>query len=517
MWPIDRPDKAAADGSTRLASGAASRHTRHWLSVVLLSTAGCAVTSSDTPFLERFSGRDATTIHHDRAAANPSHSESKTASGSVADGPFADDLVAVSPLEPAERSTPENLNTTRQPAPVATRRPILNRLLDDRRKPRNVTTKSTNRGRPSDAIPGSPEEIIESIREQVADGHSDDAIRLLDQSLRAAPDLPGGYELLVEIDAQNPRGDAAFRVLQEAVVRRSRDGNLAFLMGVALERRGRWEEARIHLEQAHQLLPDDAAVTMEFAGVLLAVQRGDLARQVLESGAARHDDSDVYTALGDLYSAEGRHHDAIRIYERSLAADPQNANLRYNLAFAYYHARRYEPAIAQFARLHQQGELFDTSSLLACGDALMQTGRLVEARETYELAVANQRDNFDAQLAVGFCSWAMGDDTSAFAIGRQVAHSDPNRIDAYRLQGMASFRSGDHPLAFQLFDRALRLDTQDPVTYLLLGVALERLGASAEALVYSRRAEELAPQDPVARSRTRDLETQLAGRERLLR
>jgi superkiller protein 3 len=393
-------------------------------------------------------------------------------------------------------------------------------LLGHLTKPSRAVDEQRNRsvGPAGKPAAGHPPDLVAAIRELEAAGQTDEAVHMLDEVLRAAPDIDGGYELLAEIHAAHPHSDRALRALQGAAVRHPNDGNLLYYTGLALMQRGRWEEARGQFERAHIIAPDDVATTLALAGALLAIGRGDLATRALEAAAATEPAPGVSAMLGDLYVAQGRTPQAIAAYERSLRQDPQNLQTRCNLAFAYYHARRYESAVAAFAQLARHPHAWpDVAAYLAAGDCLMQLGRWSEARQAYEQAVAEEPQNLMAQLAVGFCALGMRDDAAAAAIGRQVAFADHSQLDAHRLLGMAAYHQGDYQAAFRHWDTALRLDTQDPVTYLLLGSALEQVGAAAEALVYARRAHELAPQDPVARSRIADLESRLAGREVLRR
>ena len=72
------------------------------------------------------------------------------------------------------------------------------------------------------------------------------------------------------------------------------------------------------------------------------------AKALADRAAARPNDAEVRSQLGNLYFDAERYGDAVKWYEASLALAPKNANVSTDLAVSYYYTNQLDRALKQF-------------------------------------------------------------------------------------------------------------------------------------------------------------------------
>ncbi len=93
------------------------------------------------------------------------------------------------------------------------------------------------------------------------------------------------------------------------------------------DRTERLEEARQLIEQAHQLEPNDAAITDSLGWVYYRL--GDLvsAERLLREAFSAYPDAEVAAHLGEVLWQQGKHKEARRIWNQALKSQPNNSVL----------------------------------------------------------------------------------------------------------------------------------------------------------------------------------------------
>ena len=168
-------------------------------------------------------------------------------------------------------------------------------------------------------------------------------------------------------------------------------------LGVALEKAGRYDEAAAHLEEAVRLEPRNARARVDLADVQFARGRyaeaaqayadavrldpGDaMTRQHLamahynlanrewragrldaaereyrEALGSRPDDAGFHRALGMVLAEQGRHHEAVVAFQRSLELDPANVFTHDALAIALFESGDYRGAAREAGTVRTMG------------------------------------------------------------------------------------------------------------------------------------------------------------------
>jgi tetratricopeptide (TPR) repeat protein len=136
--------------------------------------------------------------------------------------------------------------------------------------------------------------------------------------------------------------------------------------GGALDRAGRWAEARPALERAVKLAPDEP-VALNYLGYSLIEhrERMDAAQAMLEKAVRlKPDDAAITDSLGWSLYRRGETARAVPLIERAAAAEPDNAEIAEHLGDAYWSVgRRYEARYAWTAA-RQVAEPADVARLM---------------------------------------------------------------------------------------------------------------------------------------------------------
>lgn len=129
---------------------------------------------------------------------------------------------------------------------------------------------------------------------------------------------------------------------------------LHFLRGGALEQAGRWPEAKVELEAAYRLAPEQPLV-LNYLGYAQLERRENVAeaiKLVTEASRLAPDSPEITDSLGWAYFLQDDMPKAIELLERAASAAPADPEINEHLGDAYYRAgRRFEARYAWGAAL----------------------------------------------------------------------------------------------------------------------------------------------------------------------
>lgn len=173
----------------------------------------------------------------------------------------------------------------------------------------------------------------------------------VDEALAIARQRPGADELVADLLSAGGR-DAEAAAIYRRVITAAGDRaswTLYLRAGGALDRAGRWAEARPLIEKAVALAPDQP-VALNYLGYGQLENGGDLAaaRALIERAAQlRPGDSSIRDSLGWVYARGGDHARALPLLERAAAEAPDNATIAEHLGDTYWRlGRRFEARYA---------------------------------------------------------------------------------------------------------------------------------------------------------------------------
>jgi len=185
--------------------------------------------------------------------------------------------------------------------------------------------------------------------------------------------------------------------------------------------------------------------------------------------------------------------ESIATLERVLAAVPDFANARVDLARAYRRDGRAEQAREEVRRV-LQAHPHHHRAWLAYGDALVELGKFADARVAYERA--RLTDPQRARVEAATAALLAGERRKAEELFREILREDPSHVGA--LCGLAALSlAAERPQdAERLLRHALKQSAHLPLAYRGLGPALVQLGRLKEADAAARYLEKIEPESP---------------------
>ena len=208
-----------------------------------------------------------------------------------------------------------------------------------------------------------------------AAGRQDEALALA-RELAARPDAgPARHMRLANVEAAAGSYEAAAQAYARArglYPQGAAPWSLYLLEGSALERAGRWEEARAALSHAAMLAPEEPVV-LNYLGYAQVERRQNVAAALdllRKASALRPDDPSITDSLGWAHYIAGQTEKAVPVLEKAAAGAPGDATINEHLGDALWTAgRRFEARYAWTA-----AQVFAEGQAVARLAAKLRTG-----------------------------------------------------------------------------------------------------------------------------------------------
>ncbi|MEX0162807.1 tetratricopeptide repeat protein [Pseudomonas brassicacearum] len=236
----------------------------------------------------------------------------------------------------------------------------LGRIAEERNDPESALIEYAQVGPGNDYLPAQ----LRQADILMSNGKTPDAQSRLAVQRDSQPDY--GIQLyLIEAEtlAANNQGDKAWNVLQQALKQYPDDLNLLYTRAMLAEKRNdlaqmekdlrliiqrdpdnamalnalgytlsdrttRYDEAKLLIEQAHQINPEDPAVLDSLGWVNFRLGNLDEAERLLRQALERFPDQEVAAHLGEVLWANGKQREARQIWSRFLKDQPDSPILR---------------------------------------------------------------------------------------------------------------------------------------------------------------------------------------------
>ena len=236
----------------------------------------------------------------------------------------------------------------------------LGRIAEERGDPQAALDEYAQVGPGTDFLPAQ----LRQADILIANGRADEASRRLAEARDAQPDYAIQLYLIeAETLANNDKTQSAWLVLQNAIKQNPDDLNLLYTRSMLAEKRDdlaqmekdlrailarepnnamalnalgytlsdrttRFDEARVLIERAHQLNPEDPAVLDSLGWVHYRLGNLDDAERYLRSALERFPDHEVAAHLGEVLWANGKQREARKIWGKALQEQPDSPILR---------------------------------------------------------------------------------------------------------------------------------------------------------------------------------------------
>jgi tetratricopeptide (TPR) repeat protein len=257
---------------------------------------------------------------------------------------------------------------------------------------------------------------------------------------------------------------------------------------VALLRQGQLEQAKIHLQKALELQPNNAEIHTNLGNVFIYQQRYDEA--IAEYQKALRIRPDLFAAQYILAIAlhdKGKLHEAEDHYRQALRLDPAHAEAHYSLGITLMVLGRVAEAIV----CYRQALRLNPSFAEACnnlGNALGQQDLLDEAIRYYERGLALKPQSAEIHFNLGIARQRQKKLDEAIHCYRQALRLKPDYAGASMNLGNALSAQNKNAEAIQCYRRVLELRPGDAEALTNLGNVHRDQGCFDEALAFFEQA-----------------------------
>jgi tetratricopeptide (TPR) repeat protein len=342
------------------------------------------------------------------------------------------------------------------------------------------------------SVPSTVREVIEALRA----GDYSRALALSQALTQTSLSDPRAWTLEGIALGDVNRNQESLRAFEHAL--KLRPNYVPALEAAAqLEYRTQNPEAQQLLEKLVQLNPSDETAHAMLAA--LAFRRKDCVAAVAHferSAPVISDNPPALTEFGDCLVRLLRPKDAVAIFERLLALDSGNPNLRYDLGLVEYKALRNADAIRTLLPLTEgpSSSAAALNLLAAAYEANQQTPQAVAALRRAMALAPRVADNYLdlATISLEHGSFKVGVDV--IDAGLQML---PDSAPLYLERGVLLVQMGRFAQASEDFEKAARLNPAQNLTTVALGISLLQENQLARSLEVVKQRLARSPDDPV--------------------
>ncbi len=316
------------------------------------------------------------------------------------------------------------------------------------------------------------------------------------------PHDPQAWFLLAGIHAQLGAMDEVIRCCRQVIALESGNAAAHYNLGVALQMKGRNQEAGDSYRRVLEVQPDDVLALANMGVVLRELGRHEEAvRHCHRALQLQPGQADAQNTLGLIFKDQGKIDDAARCFQQAIALRPQYAEAYYNLGLCHQ----------ALGSLTEAEECFRQAVCLRpdyaeahgrLGSILALVDKLEDAVRSYEHLVQLKPDSAEAHNDLGVLLASLRRWDEAISHYRLAIGIRPDFADAYDKLGSALLLKRREPQYFEeaaeYFRQAIRHKPDVSQFHLNLAGALTDLGRDQEAEAGYRRALELQPDFPVA-------------------
>lgn len=280
-----------------------------------------------------------------------------------------------------------------------------------------------------------------------------------------------------------------------------KDFRWLYLLAKLDQQEGRFDDAIRRYQAARTLRPDYVAGLVNLGNIFLELNRLDEARENFAAALAIDRDNPAANyGLGQVGIARRDYADAVKHFEKTLAAVPSATRVHYSLAMAYRGLGETEKARAHLAQQGTVGvrvldPLVDSLQervqgerlFLSRGKVAFEAQRYADAAVEFRKAVAAKPDSVTARVNLGATLVQLGDLNAAAEQFAEAIRIEPRNANAHYNLAVILARQNKHDEAIEQLRSALGIDAQDLPARFLLAQELLKSERGDEALVeYSR-------------------------------
>ncbi len=352
--------------------------------------------------------------------------------------------------------------------------------------------------------------LLQSAQRMFDTGDLTQCERTLGEALSMDPGNAKLHTLSGRVALERGQLERAYHRFQTAIELDEALPDPYFFRGIVLERWQRYEQALESYQKAYELQADNVAYLLSMAEMHVALDRAEVAKELLESRMAYFDqNAGIRVALAQLYTMSGDHERAARYLREASLLQPDDMSIVEELSLVLLASKRYDDAIMHLKRLCEAPAYRERVDLQhALASAYMHSGRLNEARERYLTITRLNREDVQAWAKLAEIAFANNDLSGALHAANRAIALAPDQHQGYLVAGMVWQRRGATEQALAMFDQAAQAAPQEALPHILRGLTFEQAGRRQEAIAAYNQALRIAPNDQRAQRLLANVTTQ---------
>lgn len=322
------------------------------------------------------------------------------------------------------------------------------------------------------------------------------------EALSLNKNLHEARTLLAKVYIEQGEYDAAIVELTTVREATPTSSRVHYLLGVALEKRGKFEEALQRYRHAYALDDSSISPVLAAAEVLVAMSRIHEAQLYIESYMVKaYEEPGMYEIAGRLAMMQKQYDKAGEYYEQASDLNCRNVRYREALGRARFFSGKYRKALAVFEGLQEEKEYVAQAWLHAMqGDCYMALGRLRDARTSYQQASRLDKNSPGTWASLAKVALAMNDAPRAILSARQALQLDGRSLDATIVLGYALLKNRQVTRAVSVLTQATSIHPDSSIIYCVLGMAHAQDGDDELAGKCYSRALNIEPDNQLAQA-----------------
>ncbi len=291
----------------------------------------------------------------------------------------------------------------------------------------------------------------------------------------------------------------AIRSLNEAEAIDPQDPDTQYYLGVVFERLNRPQDALVHFKNACELDDYSASHAVAAAEMMIDLDRLDEARSYLLSIPMANDNAGIRQTLGQIALIENDTALAEKHLSDARLLAPDDQQILEQLVHAQLLNANYREAERNLDLLLSRFDNKDRRDLkLMHAQALVGTGRPVEARTLYQELISGKQGQSDIESWVGLgqTSLMVHDTRTARRAASRIVALSPNSSEGYVLWAMIHHDAGDIESASISINDAIDRNNTDAELFAFRAMIERDMGHADRALASANRAAQLDPDNP---------------------
>ncbi|MEA4839128.1 MAG: tetratricopeptide repeat protein [Rhodospirillaceae bacterium] len=293
-------------------------------------------------------------------------------------------------------------------------------------------------------------------------GRLEDAVASLKRAIRLAPGNGGNYFNLGNILKKLSRFEEAADAFRQAILADPDDAEAHTALGTVLAELGHTKEGIESCRRAIEIAPHSAAAEIGLGNVLRKIEMVDEAEAAYRRAIALDpDDKVAQVNLARLLTDLGHPKDATLICEALLAKTPGHAPAHQTLGSALFAEGRREEALEQFDRAIELDET-DHLAHVGRGTVLCLNGKMDEAEQAYRAALGIKPDLHKVWTDLGRVLESHGRYTEAIRAYSTAINTNPDYAEAIFALGWTLLNLGLTEKAMVCYRRGRLIDDKSP-------------------------------------------------------